>query len=1194
LTLALAVAGGWNVTTDRQAKAVRFVNSGKTLLYSGLKAWDAKGRNLPARMEAKGGQVCIQVEDRKAVYPLTVDPVILMSRQTELTANDGAQGDYFGYSVCISGNTAIMGAPDKNSNTGAAYVFVRDSQGNWSQQAELTASDGAQNAGFGGSVSISGDTAIAGAEAQNNSGATYIFVRSNGVWTQQQKLAASDGATGDWFGRSVSVNGDTAIVGAAHKNNSTGAAYIFVRSNCVWTQQQKLTASDAMPFDSFGRSVSISGDTAVVGAPDKNSNAGAAYVFIRDSQGNWSQQAKLTASDGRESDLFGVSVSNSGDTAIVGAYPKNAVYVFVRSGGVWTQQQILTASDGVVRSDNLGWSVCVSGDIVVAAAPDKNNTGTVYAFVRDSQGHWTQQAEWTANDGVTGDQFGWSVSVSGDTAIVGAAYKNNSAGAAYVLDLQQELTADDGAQGDQFGNSVSVSGDTAVVGAYSGNNGTGAAYVFVRSGGVWTQQQELSASDGAQNDFFGISVSISGDTALVGALDKNNADGSTGAAYVFVRSNGVWIQQAKLIASDGAQSDLFGRSVSVSGDTVLVGAYGKNSNTGAAYVFVRDNQGNWTQQAELAASDGGLFDEFGNSVSISGDTVLVGAPAESTGPGAAYVFVRDYQGHWIQQKELTVSEDIPQNDYFGGSVSVSGDTALVGAVGKRLSNQVSGAAYVFVRSGGVWTQQQELTASDGEFVDYFGSSVSVSGDTVVIAAPGKNHSNGAAYVFVRSNGVWTQQQELTDGAGLLGTLFGDHFGGSVSVSGDTVLVGAYGKNGTTPNNSTGAAYVQGRSVITRDDIFVVTPNTALTVGAPGVLTNDPDNSIHPLTARLVVAPTAGSLTFNRDGSFTFTPPANTYGTFRFAYQATDGTDVSDLTWVTLNVKSNTLLQLPPVSGIGGQNVLLRAAIRRYSDGAFLVGQTVRFQIDGNTVGTATTQSNFIASLNYTLPASLSPGTHTFSASFAGDSDDNASTQQAALTVHDNTLVQLPAASGIAGQSVLLRAAVRRYPDGQFVAGKTVSFQIDGNTVGSAVTQSNYIASLNYTIPAGLGPGTHTLKAVFAGDSDYNASTQTATLSVSFNTLVQLPNVSGTAGKSVLLRAAIRRYPDGQFLAGQTVTFQVDGTTVGAAVTQANFIASLNYTLPTNMSSGSHTLKAIFAGGGGYNPSSQTATLTVNP
>jgi hypothetical protein len=292
--------------------------------------------------------------------------------------------------------------------------------------------------------------------------------------------------------------------------------------------------------------------------------------------------------------------------------------------------------------------------------------------------------------------------------------------------------------------------------------------------------------------------------------------------------------------------------------------------------------------------------------------------------------------------------------------------------------------------------------------------------------------------------------------------------------------------------------------------------------------------------------------------------------------------------------TNTLLQLPDVAGLGGQKVLLRAAIRRYSDGQFLVGQTVTFQVDGTTVGTAVTQSNYIASLNYTIPASLTPGVHTLSASFAGDVNYNASSRNATLTVHDNTLLQLPPVSGVAGQSVLLRAAVRRYPDGVFLAGKTVTFKIDGTTVGSAVTQSNFIASLNYTIPASLGPGSHTLTASFAGDSDYNACTQTSTLIASYNTLVQLPNVSGSAGKSVLLRAAIRRYPDGQFLAGQTVTFRVDGTTVGSAVTQSDFIASLSYTIPANLSNGAHTLKAIFAGGGGYNASSQTATLTVNP
>jgi len=207
---------------------------------------------------------------------------------------------------------------------------------------------------------------------------------------------------------------------------------------------------------------------------------------------------------------------------------------------------------------------------------------------------------------------------------------------------QQELIASDGAANDSFGVSVSVSGDTAVIGASAKNSGRGAAYVFVLSGGLWSQQQELTASDGAAFDEFGVSVSVIGDTALIGAISKNAYQG---AAYVFVLSGGVWTQQQELTASDGAAGDGFGSSVSMSGDLALIGAGGKTVNSqvsqGAAYVFALSGT-TWTQQQELTASDGGVFDQFGNSVSVSGNTVVIGAASKTINSqpnqGAAYVF----------------------------------------------------------------------------------------------------------------------------------------------------------------------------------------------------------------------------------------------------------------------------------------------------------------------------------------------------------------------------------------------------------------------------------------------------------------------------------------------------------------------------------------------------------------------------
>jgi hypothetical protein len=353
---------------------------------------------------------------------------------------------------------------------------------------------------------------------------------------------------------------------------------------------------------------------------------------------------------------------------------------------------------------------------------------------------------------------------------------------------QAKLTASDGARGDIFGVSVAISGSTAVVGASFENAKTGAAYVFVRSGAAWSQQAKLTAADGFSYDRFGTSVAISGSTAVVGAFGQNN---QTGAAYVFVRSGTAWSQQAKLTASDAHVFDNFGASVAISGPTVAVGAYGKNAFTGAAYVFVRSGTA-WSQQAKLTASDG-KRGYFGDSVAISGSTVVVGAEAKNFFTGAAYVFVRSGTA-WHQQARLTAA-DPAKDSVFGDSVAVSWSTVVVGA--NHYYGSGTGAAYVFVRSGTAWSQQAKLTAPGPATIDYFGSSVAILGSTAVVGAPGQT-SPGAAYVFVRSGTAWSQQAKLTasDGASR------DFFGGSVAISQSTAVVSA-------PNNNsaTGAGYV---------------------------------------------------------------------------------------------------------------------------------------------------------------------------------------------------------------------------------------------------------------------------------------------------------------------------------------------------------------------------------------------------
>ena len=387
--------------------------------------------------------------------------------------------------------------------------------------------------------------------------------KSSGGWGfnptyESAGITSTDGAADDHFGYSVCIDGDYAIVGAYWKdissNSHQGKAYIFHRSGTSWTQQAQLTASDGTAGDKFGCSVSISGDYAIVGAYGKNSSQGKAYIFYR-SGTSWTEQDQLTASDGTSNDLFGWSVSISGDYAIVGAYYKNTAegeaYIFHRSGTTWTEQDQLTASDGT-SNDHFGWSVSISGDYAVVGAYYKNSAqGEAYIFHRSGTS-WTEQDQLTASDGTSGDGFGYSVSIDGDYAIVGAQDKD-----------------------------------------IGGNSNQGKAYIFHLSGTSWTEQAGITATDGVTNDRFGCSVYISGDYAVVGAHYKIiGAISYQGKAYIFYRSGSTWTEQAGLTASDGAQNDYFGYSVSVSGDYTIVGAKSKtvggNSGQGKAYFYKKN------------------------------------------------------------------------------------------------------------------------------------------------------------------------------------------------------------------------------------------------------------------------------------------------------------------------------------------------------------------------------------------------------------------------------------------------------------------------------------------------------------------------------------------------------------------------------------------------------------------------------
>ncbi|MFH2064494.1 MAG: putative Ig domain-containing protein [Pseudomonadota bacterium] len=751
--------------------------------------------------------------------------------QKKLTAKNANEQDAFGYPVSIKGGYAIIGAMGTENETGSAYI-LNNIDGDWLEQDQITASDKTEGVSFGYAVSISKDFAIvsspyADANGFEGAGIAYIYKRYGGRWIELSTLASSEPVDWGMFGESVSIDDDFIIVGEYQGENGTGVAHIYKRDALNWEHKAKLEPTEQTGENWSLATVSIYDDYAMFTSPDIDGSLGAAFLFHQDGE-NWIEKDKKTAADREQDTCFGCSASLSENYAIIGDYGKDvtgtgntgsgAAHIYLLEPDATKPSIQIGASKTVIEpggSTSLIWStlnadICVvmpgnvavdpNGELIVspqetttftvtATGPGGTLTKDIVIFVNTPPAISIVEPD-GVNDNITLSapfNISWNDSDPDDNARITIFYDTDNKGAdgtLIITGLNEDPYSGETEGAFVWDTTDVPAGDYYIYAVI--DDGINEPVVSYSNGVVSIINNKILASDAQADDNFGNSVSISGDYAIVGAYYDDDAGANSGSAYMFKRNGTNWVEQKKLIAGDSAEGDLFGGSVAINGNYAIVGA-SQSMNMGAAYIFYCDGF-TWTEQIKLTASDAAVGDWFGNSVSIYGDYAIVGANYNDdagANTGAAYIFKRDGT-NWIEQAKITAS-DLAAMDNFGVSVSISGDYAIVGA---SQNNGNYGSAYIFKREGTNWIELANLTASDPTVQSYFGASVSIDGDYIIIGA--YNHSNevasyaGSAYIFKRNGTNWIEQGKLfNSNAGSY-----DKFATSVSIDGNYVIIGA--------------------------------------------------------------------------------------------------------------------------------------------------------------------------------------------------------------------------------------------------------------------------------------------------------------------------------------------------------------------------------------------------------------------
>jgi hypothetical protein len=870
---------------------------------------------------------------------------------TKLIAADRAVDNNLGTAVAISGNYAVIAGaeiPSKGapSNCNCVYVFEKNSTGDWKEIQKLIAPDAAD--GFGFSVSISGSRIVVGAPNEDlddkggNSlvaaGAAYIFERNNaGTWVFTKKLISTDRGAVHQFGYSVSISNARVLIGAPNH----AAAYLFERIDASnWKTWCKLVAPDG--GDGFGTSVAIDGEDIAIGAPGESKDttnltveggganqlngAGAVYMY-KGASDDWKKMFnhKIVFWKRAEGDQFGSSVSMSGGRMVIGApfadedyrFENNLISAgcahvfFKQTDGRWWWDRILTPDDRAA-GDNFGISTCISGDMIVvgAAVRDEmsgdiklNNAGAVYTFkflnTYEASG-WRFSQKIVATDRAESDWFGYAVGIDKDNIIVGAPLqdKNNTrleatdAGAGYIFTKPACVATSSslsvavcktytspskkytwtktGVYKDTLLNKTDCDSIITINLTITNKADT----LVTKKGHVLTANAKDATYnwiDCATNQPINITtrsliVTVNGSYKVT--IDQNGCVGTSSCHNVVVMgkpdSTAVttpvvatppvvlqkfasvqkpFLEVNKFVANDRTHNDEFGRSVSVSGNYAVIGTpyddQDEKGNSvlraGSAYIFKLDDDGKWKQLQKISAPDRMPGTEFGTSVGISGNYLVVGSPRDNLGvngmydsylAGSAYVYqLRNGTWYFMQKIIANPTARVQQGQaFYGSAVAIDGNTIVVGSPSHaldptdRIESSISsaGALFVYTLTNQGWLQTQKLVAKDRQLGGDLGNSVSICGDNIIAgawqqdldASYGNRMDNaGAAYIFERKGVTWTQTQKLVADD----RTPHDEFGFSVGISGDYAVVGARNvtlKRGDEDNGLyTGNAYV---------------------------------------------------------------------------------------------------------------------------------------------------------------------------------------------------------------------------------------------------------------------------------------------------------------------------------------------------------------------------------------------------